>query len=246
MKKTVLTCFLLLSNFILTAAMAKVTVTINHQAFEFDHNPRLVEVLAPVAIEQNWYWPSAVLFEDTNNELETTRQLLLNNLSNLSQAYEADNAKLAESIEELKATIASWRLAKRLPIKVDFDLARIVAAENPQLPNGDYILELDERKNTVQLFGAVHKTNQLNHQGHADASQYITDQLRSELANKDYVILIQADGQKIMAPVAYWNKKHQEIMPGSQIFVPFKESLLQPELNLLNQQIVTLALNRLP
>jgi hypothetical protein len=46
------------------------------------------------------------------------------------------------------------------------------------------------------------------------------------------------------APVAYWNKAHQEVMPGSQIFVPFKQSIFQPELATINQQIINLALNR--
>jgi hypothetical protein len=245
MKKNVLICFLLLSNFIFTVAMAKVTVTIGQQTYEFDHEPRLVEVLASMANKQNWYWPSAVLFQENNDELETTRILLLNNLSALNQDYKTDKPKLAQSIEQLKTTIASWRLAKRLPVKVDYDLARIVAASNPQLPHGKYILELNERKNTVQLFGAVHQTIQITHQSNSDTSQYISDQLRTELANKDYVMLIQADGRKLKVPVAYWNKKHQEVMPGSQLFIPFNESLFKPEFKLINQQIVSLALNRL-
>jgi hypothetical protein len=82
------------------------------------------------------------------------------------------------------------------------------------------------------------------HLGHADASEYITRKTLTDLANKDYVMLIQADGREITIPVAYWNKNHQEIMPGSQIFVPFKESLFHPEFALINQQIMTLALNR--
>lgn len=244
MKNTVLMC-LLLSNFTVGTAMAGVTVRVDQQTYEFDHEPRLVEVLASMANKQNWYWPSAVLFQENNNELETTRKLLLNNLSALSQYYKTDKPKLAQSIEQLKTTIASWRLAKRLPVTVDYDLARIVAASNPQFPHGKYILELNERKNTVQLFGAVHQTIRITHQSNSDTSQYISDQLRTELANKDYVMLIQADGRKLKVPVAYWNKKHQEVMPGSQLFVPFNESLFKPEFKLINQQIVSLALNRL-
>jgi hypothetical protein len=64
------------------------------------------------------------------------------------------------------------------------------------------------------------------------------------LADKDRVIILQADGREVTAPVAYWNKTHQEVMPGSQLFVPFKQTLFQSEFDTINQQIMTLALNR--
>lgn len=238
-------CFFLLSNLTIAKAMAAVTVLVDKEEFSFEHQPRLVEVLASIANEQNWYWPSAVLFDVDNGQLEATRQLLLESLSNIIKTHKKDEPKLAQSIEHLRATIASWRLAKRLPLKIDYDLARIMSAANPRLPDGKYILEVSERKNTVQLFGAVDKTDQLAHLGYADISKYINGVMTSDLADKDYVFIIQADGRKIQAPVAYWNKKHNEVMPGSQLFVPFEESLFQPQYRLINQQIMLLALNRL-
>jgi hypothetical protein len=59
------------------------------------------------------------------------------------------------------------------------------------------------------------------------------------------VIIIQADGRNTTVPIAYWNKAHQEAMPGSQIFIPFKQSLFKTDFVSINQQIITLALNRL-
>lgn len=245
MKNPLLKCLLLLSNFTLATAMAAVTVIVNQNNYEFDNEPRLVEVLAPFANEQNWYWPSAVLFQADNIDLEKTRQMLLNNLSVVSQHYRSENPNLVQSLEQLRASISNWRLARRLPVKIDYDLARIAASANPQLSHGKYVLALSERKNTVQLFGAINKSSQITHLGHSDVSHYISDQDRTNLANEDYAILIQADGRKIEVPVAYWNKTHQEVMPGSQIFVPFNESLFRPEFKLINQQIATLAQNRL-
>jgi hypothetical protein len=228
----------------MVTAIAAVTVTVGQEQYEFTNKPRLVEVLAPFANKQNWYWPSATLFQADNNELEETRQLLLNNLSAVSQRYQTENPNLVPSLEQLKKTITNWRLARRLHIKIDYDLARIVAAENPQLPQGKYLLELSERKSNVELFGAVNKTSQITHLGNADASKYVTQQTKTDLADKSYVILIQADGRVIKTPVAYWNKIHQEMMPNSQIFVPFKSSFFYPELVSINKQITTLALNR--
>ena len=240
-----LICLLLLSYLALNTVIASVTVAVGKEQYIFTHSPRLIEILAPLANQKNWYWPGAVLFEVDVSQLEKTRQLLLNNLSILSKRYQSENPKLALSIEQLKMTITNWSLARRLPITIDYDLARIVAAANPQLPHGQFILELTERKNTLPVFGAVNKTIKVTQLAHSDVGMYITDQIRSDLANRDYLMLIQADGRTIKAPIAYWNKTHQEAMPGSQLFIPFSESLLQPEFAIINQQIMALALNRL-
>ncbi|MFT7008465.1 MAG: asparagine N-glycosylation enzyme membrane subunit Stt3 [Colwellia sp.] len=244
MKITVLMCLLLTSNLVFNTVIASVTVVVNKEQYEFTHEPRLVEVLAPIANQGKWYWPGSALYRADDIQLEKKRESLLENILTLSKRYVTVQPITALSLEQLRATISSWSLARRLPVKVDYDLARIVASANPQLPHGKYILKLTPRMNTVQLFGAVNKTSNVPHLAHADASEYITRQTLTNLANKDIVMVIQADGREITIPVAYWNKNHQEVMPGSQIFVPFKESLFHPEFALINQQIMTLALNR--
>ncbi|MFT6992969.1 MAG: hypothetical protein ACJASL_004970 [Paraglaciecola sp.] len=244
MNKSVLMCLLLLDGLVLNTVMASVTVTVNQKQYVFTHEPQLTEVLAPIANQENWYWPSAVLYQEEGKELEEMRQLLLNSLTTLIKGYQQQEPDIALTLEHLKATITRWHLVRRLPIKIDYDLARISAAANPQLPKGQYILGLALRMNTVQLFGAVNRTNNIPHRPHADVSEYITPETLTDLADMDYVMLIQADGREIKTPVAYWNKTHQEIMPGSQLFVPFKESLFHPEFAFINKQIMTLAQNR--
>jgi hypothetical protein len=69
-------------------------------------------------------------------------------------------------------------LARRLPVKIDYDLARTVAKNNLLLTHGKYILDLSTRINTVQLFGAINATNNVDHRGHTDVSEYINDQYR--------------------------------------------------------------------
>jgi len=238
-------CCMLICNLAFNTVMAAVKVEINKQLHKFAHEPHLVEVLAPIANQKKWYWPSAALYQANDTQLEETRQLLLANLSNLINRYQTKAPEIALSLEQLKVTITNWRLARRIPIKIDYDMARIVDSKNPRLPKGDYILELSKRMNTVQLFGAVNKIGDIPHLPHADASEYFTSQTRINLANKDILILIQADGRELTVPIAYWNKNHQEIMPGSQLFVPFNESLFHPEIPHINQQILALALNRL-
>jgi hypothetical protein len=244
MNRSVLMCLLIVGNLILNSVFASVTVQMKQETYIFEHPPHLSKVLAPIASQENWYWPSAALYQPENIQLEKTRQLLLNNLTTLLKRYATDKPKIAFSLEQLQAKITGWRLAKRLPIKIDYDLARIKDAANPQLPSGTYILDLTPRMNTVQLFGAVNNTGNVPHLAHADVSKYITQQTLSDLADKDYVMIIQADGRKIKAPSAYWNKAHQEVMPGSELFVPFKQSIFTPEFAAINQQIMSLVLNR--
>jgi len=244
MNRSVLICLLLLGSLTLNTVAASVSIELKQKQYVFAHEPQLVEVLALIANQENGYWPRAALYQVDDIQLEKTRQLVLNSLSVLIKRYRTEEPEVALSLEQLQATITHWRLARRLPIKIDYDLARIVAAANPLLPQGKYILDISPRMDTVQLFGAVKRTSHVLHLPHADVSEYITHQTRTDLADKDYVVLIQADGRKITAPVAYWNKTHQEVMPGSQLFVPFKQSLFHPEFAFINQQIMTLALNR--
>jgi hypothetical protein len=244
MNKTVLMGLLLLNVLMLNTVMATVTVSVKQKQYVFTHEPQLTEVLAPIADQENWYWPSTALYQGEDINLEKMRQLLLNNLTTLITGYQKEQPKIALTLEQLQTTIASWHLARRLPIRIDYDLARIVVAANPQLPKGKYILDIALRMNTVLLFGAVNRTANVPHLPHADVSEYISRQTLTDLADKDYVILIQADGREMIAPIAYWNKTHQEVMPGSQIFVPFKQSLFHPEFTFINKQIMTLAQNR--
>lgn len=237
-------CLLLLSTSVFNTVMASVTVTMKQKQYVFTHEPHLINVLAPVAEQENWYWPSAILYQKEDSQLEKTRKLLLNNITTLIKRYQKEEPEIVMSLEQLQATITQWHLARRLPTKIDYDLARISAAANPKLPMGDYILYLSPRMNTVQLFGAVNRTTNVPHQPYADVSEYITPNILTDLADNDSLMLIQADGRKISVPIAYWNKTHQEVMPGSQIFVPFKQSLLKPEFATINQQIMALALNR--
>jgi hypothetical protein len=244
MKSKVLMCLLIIGFISFNAVNASVNVKVNKEQYSFSHEPQLVEVLAPIASQQKWYWPRAALYQTGNKSLEETRQLLLISLTNLIDHYQSKKPELAMSLIQLQTAISSWRLGKRLSIKIDYDLARIDASANPRIPKGEYILDLTLRMDSVQLFGAVNNTINVPHLAHSDVSEYITNNILTSLANQDIVMLIQADGREISTPVSYWNKGHQEAMPGSQIFIPFKESLFQPEFGLINQRIMTLALNR--
>ncbi|MGJ8682808.1 capsule biosynthesis GfcC family protein, partial [Paraglaciecola sp.] len=184
------------------------------------------------------------LYKSENIQLNKTKSQLINKLSALIKHYKKDKPDVASSLRELKKSIQNWQLARKLTTKIDYDLARIVKSANSRIPAGKYILTITPRQKTVKIFGAIHKEINVAHLPHADASEYIQSHVRSELADKDYVIIIQADGRIIKSPVAYWNKTHQEVMPGSQIFIPFKPALFNSDFDLINQKLLLLASNR--
>jgi hypothetical protein len=244
MKNLPLIALLAIGCLAFNTANAEVTVLVEQQQYTFANEPRLLEVLEPLATQQNWYWPAAVLYKIDNSELQQTRQTLLKQLSTLAKAQLQKDPQLTFALEQLAADITSWTLARRLSVVIDYDLARIKAAANPKFTQGKYRLHLALRSTVVHLFGAINYSQQVTHLAHADVSKYKTKQSLTELADKDYVVVIQADGRVVKAPATYWNKSHQEVMPGSQLFVPFKESFFAPELSKINQQILKLAVNR--
>ncbi|WP_339772534.1 capsule biosynthesis GfcC family protein [uncultured Paraglaciecola sp.] len=225
---------------------AIVTIQWQEAEFQFNSQPRLTDVLTTLSIDDQVYWPSATLYSPNDINLEKTRQLALKNLSTISTKSQSESPQFRHAIEQLATDIKTWTLAKRLAVKIDFDLARVSAASNPKFDDGYYILHLTARPQAVEVFGAVNRKVSIQHIPYGDVSQYVDEEGLLNSANKDFVKIIQADGRIIQAPVAYWNKQHQEVMPGSQIYVPFKESIFSPEIAELNQQIVTLAKNRLP
>jgi hypothetical protein len=227
-------------------ATANVTVKWNEVDYTFDSTVRLTDVLSKLEINTNIYWPSAALFIPNDVALERARQSSLSNLNLLDSRLQSDTYEQKRVFTNLTNELQHWHLANRLSVKIDYDLARISAAHNPQFDDGYYVVSLPERQKSVDIIGAVTNTVKTKHLPHTDVSEYLNSANISSLANKDTVIIIQADGRIIEAPKAYWNRQHQEIMPGSIIYVPFKESLFTPQYAELNQQIVALAKNRLP
>ncbi|WP_339898310.1 capsule biosynthesis GfcC family protein [Paraglaciecola polaris] len=241
--KSYLTLAALAACFLSAELRAEVTLTWGDESYTYPSSVRLSDALAPLADQNNIYWPAAALYQ-SNSEIEKTRQALLDNLNIIKKRFSADDTSLLSATDQLMQVVSSWQVAKRSPIAIDIDLARIQPAKNPLLIDGRYILGAGPRSKTVFIFGAVEQTLVVAHQPHTDVSEYVASSARISAANQDYVYIIQTDGRVILAPSAYWNKHHQEAMPGSMLFVPFNESLFHPEFERINTLLVSLATNR--
>lgn len=220
---------------------ATVNIEINHQHFAFITEPRLAEVLAPVALKQNWYWPATKLYRLNSLEVEQQRTAVLAQLQTLQDTFKPP---LQQELAALQLQIKNWQLAKRIVIPVDYDLARVQQPFNPRFQSGSYKLQLVNRPDTVLFWGATVKPVVVTHSGATAVSDYLPSIVRSDFADKSYVYIIQPDGRIIEVGVAAWNQQHIEAMPGAQVYIPFADSWFGADMNSLNKSILELALHR--
>ena len=239
---------LIMSSLLLTVglsftARSAVQVTVDNKLYQYDNNPRLAEVLAPVALERNWYWPAAALYQLDSPEPEQLRAELLALIGQLLAQYEGD-AATQQSLQAIKTQLTSWRLAKRLAISIDYDAARIKPALNPRFGDGAYLLQLSTRPNHIYLFGAVETGIVLEHRPATPVVDYIAAANTTALADQSKAMIILPANKIGSAGVAYWNQTYSEVMPGAQLLIPLKTSLLDTRFAKLNQGLSELAMHR--
>ncbi|KKO46952.1 hypothetical protein WG68_03180 [Arsukibacterium ikkense] len=237
-------CLLLLAGSISAKLVAatQVTVQLNDQTYQFGQLPRLAEVLQPVALQQDWYWPASALFRDDSERPELLRQQLLQRLTVLKGKWQQDSAYV-DTIEQLRFQIKHWQLAERIVLNIDYDVARLNAAFTPQFAIGSYRLYLTARPQHITVFGLA-KAERISHYGNASAEVFAKQVRRFAGASEDWIFIVQPDGKVIKAGVANWNQQHVELMPGAQLFVPFDSSLFGGEFAAINQLLVELAIHR--
>ena len=216
---------------------AQVVVHSAGQSISFEQPVRLDAVMAPLVSSADIYWPAAALYDTNAPEAEQLRSQTLTLLQQLQQSAKPE---VQQVLLQLASSIGDWRLAKRLPFVIDYDLARINLAANPLLPTGDYILQLPRRPDSVVLIGAI--SGGVTSQAHTPSTA-VNDYLqRAKLQSADtnYVQLLQADGRLIQVPLSGAFAVYQEAQPGAVLYVPFRSSLFSSDYQRLNQLLVEL------
>ncbi|GAA6185053.1 capsule biosynthesis GfcC family protein [Aliiglaciecola sp. NS0011-25] len=219
-------------------ANSQVEVTVNGNILNFAENPRLNQVLESIALEQNWYWRASQLFKLDSDIAEKSRQELVKQLSVKSKV--ADSATFNQLIKQIE----SWTLAQRIDIAIDYDLARFQLNHNPLFDDGKYRLTLSKRMTTLFIFGAVSQPSTIEYENNQCIENIVAQISKTESADANIVYAIQPDGVIRQLPVAYWNQKCHQVMPGTQLYIPLVESQWFADNSQLNQLIAELAVNR--
>lgn len=140
------------------------------------------------------------------------------------------SARLYEQIERLPVT--GRQVAVLDPIAVEVGFAR-----NALLDDGDRLV-YPVRPSTVEILGAVAQPCHVPYRALQEVRVYVRDCPILNDAERDYLWLIQPDGQVRRVGVAAWNREDGIVAaPGSRILVPIRSDDLEMPTPELNQQL---------
>lgn len=224
-------------------SFADITITINETKYQYPGNPRLTEVLEPIA-SKNWYWPAARLFRLNDKAAEESRKQAIAALASLN-----DNFLLLgdyrPATNYLTSQIEAWNLATRVNITIDYDLARIKPEYNPKFDDGEYLLSLKPPVIPIYEFGMTENIGFFTAKTGLCADQYLVGKELKPLADKDYLYVIQPNGKISKIGKAYWNYQCRTLMPGAQLFVPISETDVISQVSKVNKLVAELSINRI-
>lgn len=239
---------LLITSSTLKAESPEVIVQVQadtEQWLAYSEPPRLVQVLSQVGDVSQIYWPAAALFVK-HADIEDQRQAVLLQLQRLEQHWQQKNqASYVVRLQSLRQQVAEWQLAYRVPVIVDYDLARVVERHNPRLDPGHYRLILPTRSVSVRALGQLPYERLLMHRGASSVSSYLNELTAVRDSDPSWVFVVQANGQLDKVGIAYWNRQHYELSPGSQLFIPMADAMLPGSFRSLNQEIAQLLVHRM-
>ncbi|EGN3553473.1 capsule biosynthesis GfcC family protein [Escherichia coli] len=151
----------------------------------------------------------------------------------------------AAAINALRQQIQALKVTGRQKINLDPDIVRVAERGNPPL-QGNYTLWVGPPPSTVTLFGLISRPGKQPFTPGRDVASYLSDQSLLSGADRSYAWVVYPDGRTQKAPVAYWNKRHVEPMPGSIIYVGLADSVWSETPDALNADILQTLTQRIP
>ncbi|MCF2054213.1 capsule biosynthesis GfcC family protein, partial [Escherichia coli] len=139
-------------------------------------------------------------------------------LTRLAEQGADSSADDAAAINALRQQIQALKVTGRQKINLDPDIVRVAERANPPL-QGNYTLWVGPPPSTVTLFGLISRPGNQPFTPGRDVASYLSGQSLLSGADRSYAWVVYPDGRTQKAPVAYWNKRHVEPMPGSIIYV---------------------------
>ncbi len=219
----------------------RVEIGLDGKTYTYASNPRLSDVLSPIANSKDWYWTGTAIYQLEDKSVYAAQTKVINSLAMLGQQNTTNKADYQLIIDKIKG----FHLAKRIGMDVDFEQARFNPRYNPSFEQGKYLINLQTRPDKLFVTGAVKKDLELNYLNNTCFSEYLNDISKLEIASKDHVYVIQPNGNIQSIGIAYWNEECNLVMPGSQIYFPIEENILFDDVSTVNQSIAKLLSNRI-
>ncbi len=213
---------------------AKITVSTPNKVYHVKEQINLSNVLQVIGNSENWYWPASKLYDLDDKTPDKLKERLL--------TFTKDN-----EFKELNEYISSWNVAGRVARKIDYDLARLSPKSDLTFySTQNYHLVLSPRPSTIKVFGAVSKALTLQFVNGSTVNDYVQQVQRDTRANYGMVWVIQSDGRVFKTGVDLFNDDKRTLMPGSMIYIPFKQNLLNISNKSFNVDVVELAKHKIP
>ncbi|QMI06828.1 capsule biosynthesis GfcC family protein [Citrobacter sp. RHB25-C09] len=227
---------------VFAAGTVKVLTTGNAEPKTLTGAEHLIDLVGQPRLANSW-WPGAVISEElASTAALRQQQALLGRLAALS-AQESGDA--AAAINALRQQIQALKITGRQRVNLDPDVVRVSERGNPPL-QGNYTLWVGAQPTEVTIFGLISRPGKQPFMPGRDVVSYLDGQNLLSGADRSYAWVVYPDGRTQKVPVAYWNKRHVEPMPGSIIFVGFDDSLWSSEPDALNADILHTLTQRIP
>lgn len=202
----------------------------------------LIDLVGQPRLANSW-WPGAVIAEEKATvKALSQQQALLARLAALSANVSGEDAA---AINALRQQVQALKVTGRQAVNLDPDSVRVSERGNPPL-QGNYTLWVGAQPTEITIFGLISRPGKQPFMPGRDVASYLDGQDRLSGADRSYAWVVYPDGRKQKVPVAYWNKRHVEPMPGSIIFVGLDDSLWSSEPDALNADILHTLTQRIP
>ena len=203
---------------------------------------RLVDLVGQPRLAESW-WPGAVIAErQATAAAEQRHQALLAQLNSLAAEEGGDDGAV---IQSLRRQLEAIKVVGRQLVPLDPDVVRIRPRTNLPL-QGDYSLWVGPQPSNVTVVGLISQPGKKVFTPGRDVAGYLDDMDLLSGGERSYAWVVYPDGRTQKVPVAYWNKRHVEPMPGSIIFVGFSDSLWTNKWEALNDDILHSLTHRIP
>ncbi|HCB2602461.1 TPA: capsule biosynthesis GfcC family protein [Citrobacter koseri] len=202
----------------------------------------LIDLVGQPRLANSW-WPGAVISEErATATAQRQQQELLSRLAAFGAEKSGDDAA---AINTLRQQVQTLKVTGRQLVNLDPDTVRVSERGNPPL-QGHYTLWVGGQPTDITLFGLVSQPGKRPFSPGRDVASYLDEQSLLSGADRSYAWVVYPDGRTQKAPVAYWNKRHVEPMPGSIIFVGLTDSLWSNTPDALNADILRTLTQRIP
>jgi len=225
-----------------SAGTVKVYTPDNAQPKTLTNAEHLLDLVGQPRLANSW-WPGAVISErQASVEAEQKQRALLARLTGLAEQEDGDDEAAINSVRQ---QIQALKVTGRQRINLDPDKVRVAENGNPTL-EGEYSLWLPAQPTTVTVMGLISSPGKKPFTPGRDVASYLDEQSLLSGADNSYAWVLYPDGRTQKAPVAYWNKRHIEPMPGSVIFVGFADHFWTKAYDGLNADILHTLMQRIP